>query len=173
MLERAGFDVLLLLDCCHAAAAVTKGCNTMEILAGCGRESIAAGPSGEGGSPFTSALIKHLSKEETQLSGLLISELQTMLSYDEILKNQSPNHVVVMGHRSPINLKPLVPETKQKKVEITTSQSQIEVPLKIDMSLLCLAVPDSKEFIRWLTSQPPKEIALIEVEKVLLTSSVL
>jgi len=89
-----------------------------------------------------------------------------MLSYDEILKNQSPNHVVVMGHRSPINLKPLVPET---------FQSQIEVPLKIDMSLLCLyvAVPDAKEFIRWLTSQPPKEIALIEVEKILLTSSVL
>jgi len=33
-LERVGFDVLLILDCCHAAGSVTKGGKaTMEVLA--------------------------------------------------------------------------------------------------------------------------------------------
>jgi hypothetical protein len=45
MLEKAGFDVLLILDCCHAAGAITKGITgTMEVLAGCGREAKAIAP---------------------------------------------------------------------------------------------------------------------------------
>ena len=63
MLEDAPYDVLLILDCCHAAGAVTKGSGaTMEVLAGCAREKKAEGPNGMHTiySPFTHALIKHL-----------------------------------------------------------------------------------------------------------------
>jgi hypothetical protein len=174
MLERAGFDVLLILDCCHAAGAVTKGSSKMEVLAGCGQKIKAAVP-GAGnvfGSPFTSTLIKHLEEQATQPNGLLIKELQALLSYDEVLKDQSPIHVVFMGHYSPIKLRPLVPVTEQGGVKIRMLQS-IEPPLKVTLAISCQgrALPDREEFVRWLKSQYSKETAQIEVEEVGITTS--
>jgi hypothetical protein len=42
-LEEASYDVLVILDCCHAAAAVRKGDGTMEVLAGCARDKNSRG----------------------------------------------------------------------------------------------------------------------------------
>src|SRR5881275_1077749 len=101
-LETAPYDVLLLLDCCHAASAVTKGAasKTMEILAGCARESVAAGPGGKliRGSPFTHCLIKYLrSCAGVFPHGFSIGELQVKLTLDKVLNNQSPIHVSLSG----------------------------------------------------------------------------
>ena len=103
MLERAGFDVLLILDCCYAAGAITKGPEgTMEVLAGCSRESNAGGPGSSSaiGSPFTHTLIKHLEESATRPHGLLMTELQALLSLDKVLENQSPIHVLLTGHHN-------------------------------------------------------------------------
>jgi len=172
LLEKAGFDVLLILDCCHAAGAVTKGSSTMEVLAGCGRENMVVAPgAGNVGSPFTSTLIKHLKNQAAQPNGLLITELQTLLSYDEVLKDQSPIHVFLSGHYSPIKLKPLVPATGQGGVEIGIPQS-IDPPLKIIVAIYYRegALPDHEVFARSLKSQSSREIARIEVEDIVWAS---
>jgi hypothetical protein len=172
MLERAGFDVLLILDCCHAAGAVTKGSSTMEVLAGCGRENMVVAPGAGSVGPFTRTLIKHLKKQATQPNGLLITELQTLLSYDEVLKDQSPIHVVFMGHYSPIKLKPLVQAPGQAGVEIGIPQL-IDPPLKVIVAISCRegALPDREEFVWWLNSQYAKETTQIDVEEVCITTS--
>jgi hypothetical protein len=127
MLERAKFDVLLILDCCHAAMAVTKGpAGTMEVLAGCSRENKAGGPGASSviGSPFTSTLIKHLEESaNTRPHGLLMTELQALLSLDEVLESQSPIHVALTGHHNPIKLRPFLSVRKLKEIESSTSQT--------------------------------------------------
>jgi len=85
MLETASYDVLLLLDRCHAASAIIKGgtSNTMEVLAGCAQESRAAGPAGE--SPFSHCLIKYLRSNASLSRGFFVTELQAKLSFDNVL----------------------------------------------------------------------------------------
>jgi hypothetical protein len=103
MLERAGFDVLLILDCCYAAGAVTKGpAGIMKVLAGCRRESKAGGPGASStiSSPFTHILIRHLEESATRPHGLLMTEIQALLSLDKVLENQSPIHVLLTGHHN-------------------------------------------------------------------------
>src|SRR5437667_4109000 len=105
------YDVLLLLDCCNAASAVTKGSTskTMEVLAGCARESIARGPGGPlvYGSPFTHCLTKYL-RSCAGPDGFFVTELQARLSIDNVLDNQSPVHNFLSGNENPIVLKPLI-----------------------------------------------------------------
>jgi hypothetical protein len=176
MLEKAKFDVLLILDCCHAAGAVTKGSTgTMEVLAGCSRENKAAGPWGSCsviGSPFTQTLIKHLEESSTRPHGLLMTELQTLLSLDKVLEDQSPIHVVLTGHYSPIKLRPLFPERELKEMENRTSQIiKPEMKALLSISFRGNTLPDMEEFVHWLNSQYPKEVARIEVERVNIEAS--
>lgn len=175
MLEKAEFDVLLVLDCCHAAGAVTKGTTgTMEVLAGCGREvkAIAPGRGSVIGSPFTHSLIKHLEESATRPQGLLITELQAFLSLDEVLENQSPNHVILSGHDNPINLRPIRPKAELQLTESLTSlTTKPELKALVAISFRGDVLPKIEEFVRWLNSQYPKEISHIEVENVGLEGS--
>lgn len=169
LLETAGFDVLLVLDCCHAAGAVTKGAgSTMEILAGCSREGEAGGPGSSRalGSPFTHVLSKHLS-ESVPPCGLLISELFTLMSLDKTLEKQSPIHVVLSGHHNPIKLGPLLSAEELKEVKHSASKS-MKPSLKalIAVSLRGDVAPDVGEFVQWLNSQCPEEFVDVEVERV-------
>jgi hypothetical protein len=175
MLERAGFDVLLILDCCHAAGVVTKGPGgTMEVLAGCSRESEAGGPGASSaiGSPFTHTLIRHLEESATRPHGLLMTELQALLSLDKILENQSPIHVLLTGHHNPIKLRPLLSEAELKEIESSTSQT-VKPQLKalLAISFRGNVLPEMEEFVQWLNSQYPKEVAEIEVERVSIEGS--
>lgn len=81
----------------------------MEVLAGCARETIASGPGGASiiGSPFTHSLIENLQDSATRPHGLLMTELQTLLSFDKVLEKESPIHIVISGHDSPIKLRPI------------------------------------------------------------------
>jgi len=97
MLENANFDVLLILDCCHAAGTVTKGSNsTIEVLDGCGRDVLASGPgnSHPTGSPFTQTLIKHPRPPAEPPQGLLMSELQCYMSLDKVRYSRT-NHRIM------------------------------------------------------------------------------
>jgi hypothetical protein len=175
MLEKAKFDVLLILDCCNAAGAVTKGSTgTMEVLAGCSRESTAFAP-GAGsvlGSPFTHTLIEHLTESVTRPQGLLTTELQTLMSLDKVLEKQSPIHVVLTGHHNPINLRPLISDAKLKEEANRVSQSvKPEVKALLAVSFRGDTLPEMKEFVQWLNSQYPKEVAKIEVESVNIEAS--
>jgi hypothetical protein len=117
MLEKAKFDVLI-LDCCHAAGVVMKDATgTVEVLAGCSRENKAVGPRGSpvNGSPFTHSLIRSLEESVTRSHGLLMEELQTLLSLDKVLEDHSPIHVVLTGYYNPIKLRPLLSEEELKK----------------------------------------------------------
>jgi len=61
-----------------------------------------------------------------------VTELQTFLSTDDILNNQSPNHCAIEGHRKPILLKPLVAAKDQNKDDQTVSPAtQIRVLIAI------------------------------------------
>ena len=175
MLEKAEFDVLLILDCCHAAGAITKGITgTMEVLAGCGREvkAIAPGRGSVLGSPFTHCLIKHLEESATRPQGLLMTELQAFLSLDEVLENQSPNHVVLSGHDNPINLRPIRPKGELQLTESSTSPiTKPELKALVAISFRGNVLPKIEEFVRWLNSQYPKEISQIGVERVSLEGS--
>lgn len=107
LLESArGFDILLIMDCCYAARTI-KGLNikAMEVLAAVSRE-VTAGISSTG-SLFTSALIRHLQDPASRPNGLLLSELNKVMHQDPSLKEQSPNHIIIMGHRNPIVMQPL------------------------------------------------------------------
>jgi hypothetical protein len=147
---------------------MTKGfAGTMEVLAGCSRESKAAAP-GAGsviGSPFTHALIKHVQEQPFQPHGLLITELQTLLSLDEILEDQSPIRVVLMGHYSPIKLRPLLSETELQQNE-TREPVTIKPGLKalLSVSFRGEACPDIEDFVQWLNTQRLKEVYKIEIE---------
>ena len=175
MLETAGFDVLLILDCCYAAGAVTKGPGgTMEVLAGCSRESNAGGPGSSSaiGSPFTHTLIKHLEESATQPHGLLMTELQALLSFDKVLENQSPIHILLTGHHNPIKLRPLRSEAELKAIESSTSQTvKSELKALLAISFQGNVLPKMEEFVQWLNSQYPKEVAKVEVEKVSIEGS--
>ena len=175
MLEIAGFDVLLILDCCCAAGAITKGPGgTMEVLAGCSRESNAGGPGSSSaiGSPFTHTLIKHLEESATQPHGLLMTELQALLSFDKVLENQSPIHVLLAGHHNPIKLRPLLSEAELKAIESSTSQTvKSELKALLAISFQGNVLPKMEEFVQWLNSQYPKEVAKVEVEKVSIEGS--
>ena len=170
MLETAGFDVLLILDCCYAAGAITKGLGgTMEVLAGCSRESNAGAPGASSaiGSPFTDTLIRHLEESATRPRGLLMTELQTLLSLDKVLENQSPIHVLLTGHHNPIKLRPLLSEAELKEIESPTSQTiKPELKALLAISFRGNVLPEMEEFVQWLNSQYPKEVAKIEVERV-------
>jgi ankyrin repeat protein len=167
MLERARFDVLLILDCCHAAGAVTKGsASTMEILAGCSREAKAVAPGGGRviGSPFTHTLIEHLEKGAENPHGLIISELQTRLSFDKILENQSPVHVVLAGHFKPIKLKPIHLGKEEDIQENKTSEpSKPGVRAILAINFREDQLPKPEDFFQWLDSQRPKEVDKVEV----------
>jgi hypothetical protein len=172
MLERAGFDILLILDCCYAAGAVTEGSEgTMEVLAGCGRESKAGAPgtSSATSSPFTHTLIRHLEESATRPYGLLITELYALLSLDKVLENQSPIHVLLSGYHSPIKLRPLLSEAELKEIESSASQT-VKPGLKalLAISFRENALPEVEEFVQWLNSQYPKEV---EVERVSIEGS--
>jgi hypothetical protein len=175
MLEGAGFDVLLILDCCYAAGAVTKGStSTMEVLAGCGRESKAGGPGSSSaiGSPFTHTLIKHLEESATRPHGLLMTELQALLSLDKVLESQSPIHVLLTGHHNPIKLRPLFSEAELKEIESSTSQTvKPELKALLAISFRGNVLPEMEEFVQWLNSQYPTEVAKIEVERVSIEGS--
>jgi len=141
----------------------------MEVLAGCGRESEAAAP-GRGhviGSPFTHTLIQHLEEQATQPHGLLMTELQTSLSFDKVLEGQSPIHVVLMGHYNPIKLRPLFSKAELEKMETRTSQrSKPELRAVLAVNFRGEILPDMKDFLQWLNSQCPKEVAGIELKSV-------
>lgn len=170
MLEVAKFDVLLILDCCHAGGAVTKGSNTtMEVLAACGREVTATGPGGSHptGSPFTQTLIKHLRSSANCSQGLLITELQTYMSLGEALKDQSPNHTVLMGHHNPIVLRKLSSnegdkpqEQHEEPKEILTTKVLLSISLRDDTLLTV------EEWIQWLSSFYPPQVTGVEMEDV-------
>jgi hypothetical protein len=170
MLENAKFDVLLILDCCHAAGAVTKGTTgTMEVLAGCGRETTARGPGGGSviGSPFTYSLTSIPEKEASRPSGLLMVELQTLLSTDKVLKDQSPIHVVISGHVNPIKLRPIGSTAEQQLTDDPNlSAAEPELKALLAISFRGQVMPEVEEFVNWLTSQYPKEISHIELERV-------
>jgi hypothetical protein len=175
ILEGAGFDVLLILDCCYAAGAVTKGpAGTMEVLAGCGRESKADAPgtSSAIGSPFTHTLIRHLEELVKQPYGLLMTELNALLSLDKVLENQSPIHVLLAGYNNPIKLRPLLSEAELKEIESSTSQT-VKPGLKalLAISFRGDVLPKMEEFVQWLNSQYPKEVAEVEVERVSIEGS--
>jgi hypothetical protein len=175
MLEKAKLDVLLILDCCHAAGAVTKGSTgTMEVLAGCSRENTIVGPGGSSviGSPFTHTLIEHLTESVTRPQGLLTTELQTLLSLDKVLENQSPIHVVLTGHHNPINLRPLISDEKLKENANRESRTvEPEVKALLAVSFRGDTLPEMREFVLWLNSQYPKEVSKIEVESVSIEGS--
>ena len=175
MLEREGFDILLILDCCYAAGAVTKGPGgTMEVLAGCSRESKAGGPGSSSaiGSPFTHTLIKHLKESATRPHGLLITELHVLLRVDKVLENQSPIHILLTGHHNPIKLRPLLSEAELKAIESSTSQTvKPELKALLSISFRGNVLPEMEEFVQWLNSQHPEEVAKIEVERVSIEGS--
>jgi hypothetical protein len=150
-----GFDVLLILDCCHAAGSVTKGGKaTMEVLAGCSREGIAGGPGSSRaiGSPFTYVLTKHLREEAARPGGLVISELLTLMSLDEVLANQSPIHVVLSGHHDPIKLGPSSSQAAQKNPTILRALNAISFRGNL--------LPEVREFVWWLNSKDPSKVGL-------------
>jgi hypothetical protein len=171
LLKGVSLDILLMLDCCHAAGAVTKGISgSMEVLAGCSRESLAAGP-GAGsiiGSPFTHTLTKHLREQASRPYGLLITELQTFLSLDEILREQPPIHIVLAGHYSPIKLQPLHSkvddggEDPMEGRETATVNSKLKA--LISVSFGGNKFPDLENFTQWLNTQRPNDVSKIEVQ---------
>jgi hypothetical protein len=174
-LESAIFDVFLVLDCCQAAGAITKGSgSTMEVLAGCSREVTAVGP-GMGrviGSPFTHSLIKHLEERAMQPHGLLVAELQTFLSLDEVLEKQSPNHVVLAGHYNPIKLQPLLSKSELKKMKPLTSQPRKpELRAVLAVNFREDRLPEQEDFIQWLTSLCPRDVSGIQVQSVEIEAS--
>lgn len=175
MLEKARFDVLLILDCCHAAGAVTKGSTgTMEVLAGCGRENKATGPGGSSviGSPFTHTLTKHLEEQVSRPYGFLMAELQTLLSLDKLLEDQSPIHVILMGHYNPIKLRPLCSEADLE--EIRTKMDPITTPTVkalLAVSFRGEELPNMKDFVQWLNYRCPQEVSKIRVESVNIEAS--
>lgn len=170
MLEDANFDVLLILNCCHAARAVTKGSNsTMEVLAGCGREVLAEGPGGSHptGSPFTQTLIKYLRASANRYQGLLVTELQSYMSLDEALKNQSPNHVILMGHYNPIILRKLSSNGESKPPDHQEQPRDFTTKVLLSISLRSDALLVLEEWAHWLSSFHPPQVAGVQVEDVI------
>jgi len=55
-----------------------------------------------------------------------MTELQTLLSLDKVLEDQSPIHVILMGHYNPIKLRPLGSEADLG--EIWTKMDPITTP---------------------------------------------
>ncbi|OKL62170.1 hypothetical protein UA08_02168 [Talaromyces atroroseus] len=122
LLETALVDVLLLLDCDQSIGPTTKGlCGTMEVLAGSSREHKASGLEKDSifASSFTHTLAKHLREQASHLHGLLVTELQALLSLDKTLEGQSPIHGVLKRHGNPIKLRPLL-----SKVEVEETASR-------------------------------------------------
>jgi hypothetical protein len=162
MLEDANFDVLLMLDCYNAARAVTKGSNsTMEVLARCGREVLSEGPkaSHPTGSPFTQTLIKYLRSSANSYQGLLMTELQSYMSLDEALKNQSPIHVILMGHYSPIILRKLSPNGESKPSDHQEQPRDFTTKVLLSISLRSDTLLVLEDWTQWLSSFHPPQVA--------------
>ena len=169
ILEAESMDILLLFDCCYAARAVTKASvpGTKEVLAGCSRETTAAGPGGSlvRGSPFTHSLIKLLRGAAQRSEEYLITELRTELSLDPVLDMQSPNHVVLTGHHKPIKLRPL-PRKSNFPAPATSLSHDTRVLLAVSLQQdTTLSDADITEWANWL-SEIPKEVAKVEIEAV-------
>ena len=125
LLDVTDFDVLLIMDCCYAARLIkAASTNCMEVLCAASRETIAAMKKNTG-SLFTTALIKHLGNATSQPEGLRISELHTLMSRDQSLGEQSPNHTILKGHQEPIVLQPLVlfEDTSRQSLLQSTNES--------------------------------------------------
>jgi hypothetical protein len=148
------FDVLIILDCCHAAGAVLKASNgTMEVFAGCGREATPLAPGRSSGSPFTQTLIKHLRRFAAAPQGVLIGELHLDMSCDEVLAGQSPNHVVLKGRQKPIVLKPLDISGKGTSQTTANPLGKQSLQALLAVSFEGDALPAVEEFVYWLASQ--------------------
>ena len=164
--------MLLLLDCCQAARAVTKSAipGTKEVLASCARESFASGPGGSyvPGSAFTYCLTRTLKLNATLHRGFVITQLQTWLSFDEVLKDQSPVHVVLAGHDKPIILRPLISEPESNAHKLNRNSLD---QYKSTRVLLSIALREGTELrvgecVRWLTNLCPQNVTGVEVEDV-------
>jgi hypothetical protein len=154
-LEAAPYDVLLLLDCCNAASAVTKGIGykTMEVLAGCARESLALGPGGPvHGSPFTHCIDKYLRSCASLPHGFFVTELQAKLSFDNILKNQCPVHNFLTRNENPILLKPLTTSVAVGGIEDTYDPQDSDTRVLLSVTLKGNARDTIEKFERWLTT---------------------
>lgn len=171
LLEDTNIDCLLLFDFCHAAGSIEK-CETSsvkEVLAGCGRESKAIGPGGGRviGSPFTYTLTKYLEAGACRSHGFMMSELQTLMSFDEVLENQSPIHVVLSGHNNPINLKPLA---SRKEDERRSPRFTHPVWPRMRAMLadnLRGGLPSAEQFTQWLHTQRSEEVEAVDVTQIM------
>jgi hypothetical protein len=146
----------------------------MEVLASCSRETKAAGPWGSSviGSPFTQTLTKHLEEQVSRPHGFFMTELQTLLSLDKVLEDQSPIHVILMGHYNPIKLRPLCSEADLE--EIWTKMDPITTPTVkalLAVSFRGEELPNMKDFVQWLNHRRPQEVSKIRVESVNIEAS--
>ncbi|OKL58041.1 hypothetical protein UA08_06739 [Talaromyces atroroseus] len=158
-LEKARFDVLLVLDCCNAAGAITSESKegAMEVLAACGRESIALGPDvgSISGSPFTHSLTRHLHEQASDPDGLLTSKLYYLLQLDPILDNQSPNYFPFDHHRGPIVLRPLLSDAETAQISKRQQDTRAGPVAKvlISVSFYGDVLPDAQKFVELFNAQ--------------------
>jgi len=123
------------------------------------------------GSPFTHSLTRVLEEKANRPSGLLVTELQTFLSKDQVLEDQSPVHVFISGHYKPIKLRPIGKAAAQGSAQdppgdSMTSTAESELKALLAISFYGQVLSDVEEFVDWLNSQHPKEVSRIEVERV-------
>lgn len=177
-LEGACVDRLLLFDCCYAAAAVTKASveHTMEFLGACGREVSCRGPvwslsrpGSLGGSAFTLTLIKYLKERSSVPNGLAITELQTLLTLDKNLDEQSPNHVIIQGCRRSLVLSPLEgadkPFTNTEAVDVARHQEDKVIAI-IAISFKGDTPTNAERMAEYLAHHAPNDVGNIQVRNV-------
>jgi len=170
ILESAVYDVLLILDCCYAAAAITKGSGgKMEVLAGCARERKADGPNSRHSirSPFTDTLIRHLHEQRMRQSRLYVSELEVSMAMDRVLEKQSPIRRVIKGHHNPILLEPL----NLTESILAWPPSELERRALLSVNFRGQTLPDMEDFVLWLKTLRPPEVCGIRIQNMEIEAS--
>jgi hypothetical protein len=89
------------------------------------------------------------------------------MSLDEALKNQSPNHVVLMGHYNSIVLKKLSSNEGSRAPQQVQPQMTRATKVLLSISLRNDALLMIEEWLQWLSSFHHPQVAGVEVEDVI------
>ncbi|MCJ1353934.1 MAG: hypothetical protein MMC33_003921 [Icmadophila ericetorum] len=160
-LYHAQGDVLVILNCCHAALK-TRGTKTgkMEVLAACGAGSRVPQP---GRVSFTSVLIREMRKCLKAGDVINVSRLTRHLWADKTEPALTVTQVyfdLSQHDQRSIVLKPLERPGFAKKQRSTSSFVFLKVPLQEDLT--------GRQIADWLKSFPPEVIQDVNIEALVL-----
>ena len=157
-------DVLILLDCCHAAQAgrgrdsapEQKRC---ELLAAC---AMGVGTPEPGEYSFTMRMIQEIGRMLAESKEAIITHLHGRLTKKGVLQ-QTPVHVDLLG-KSPkrgIRLQPVHKDEQKPSRPVEYSQDYLKLKISVDS-----LVDGHLTIQQWLKAEPPRCITGVEIEDI-------